>query len=117
MKPYGYPLLAATFLAAACSPSAPLSNREVDLAVEQSHQVVKAGEAVTFTARASGVAGRDDDIRWESSGGDLELLNDKERHARIDFDDPGTYTVTASLYVDGDLIDQERAMVRVEPLS
>jgi len=111
-------LLLSTLAAlSACSVSVPVSNQNVDLVVEQSHTLIKAGESVTFTAHATGVAGRDEEIKWETKGGDLYSLNDSERYARVEFDKPGMYAVQASLYVDGKLVDQERSMVQVEPVS
>jgi len=95
----------------------PVSNENVSLALEQSHTLVKAGESVTFTAHATGTAGRNEKIDWEARGGDLKSLNDSQRYARIEYDKPGLYTVLASLYVDGRLVDQEKAVVQVDPLS
>ncbi len=111
-------IIASVIAAAACSPRTPVSNRNVDLSMEQSHSLVKAGEAVTFTAHATGVSGRDEKIKWKAEGGgDLSSINGEERYARVEYDKPGTYAVVASLYVDGNLVDQERATVQVEPLS
>ena len=110
-------LSSCVFVALGCSPSAPISNENIALVLEQSHTIVKAGESVTFTARATGTAGREEKIKWEAKGGDLESLNDMERYARVEYDKPGVYTVLASLYVDGTLLDQEQAVVRVDPLS
>lgn len=100
-----------------CAPKAPISNEEVHFAVEQSHSLVKAGESVTFTAHATGTAGRKESIRWRTDGGELSLVNNMERYARVEYDKPGTYVVIASLYVDGNLVDEEQALVRVDPLT
>ena len=104
-------------LLGACSPKVPLTNANVNLLVEQSHQVLKPGESVTFTAHASGTAGRSEKIKWEAKGGDLENLNGMDRYARVQYDKPGTYVVSSSLLVDGVLVDQEVSTVRVEPLG
>ena len=105
------------FATIGCSATAPVSNQNVALVLEQSHTLVKAGESVTFTAHASGVAGRDEKIKWEAKGGDLESLNNSQRYARVEYDKPGDYAVVASLFVDGALVDQQQAIVRVDPLS
>lgn len=100
-----------------CASQVSVSDRNVDLALEQSHLKVKAGETVTFTARASGIAGRDETIRWESSGGELKHPNQMNRYAQVTYPHSGTYAVIAKLLVDGRTIDQERAIVTVEPLG
>ena len=81
-----------------CSQHVPVSNQNVIFALEQSHTLVKVGESVTFTARASGVSGRDEKIKWEAKGGDLESINNTERYARVEYTNPGTYAVLATLY-------------------
>ena len=103
-------------LISGCSARAPVSNADVALVVEQSHTLVKAGESVTFTAHATGTAGRKEKIKWESQGGDVELLNGMERYARVEYDKPGTYAVVASLYVDGSLVSRQNTVVQVDPL-
>ena len=101
---------------AGCVSTPPVSNINVALVLEQSHEVVKAGESVTFTAHATGVAGRDHEIKWKNEGGDFSSLGE-ERYARVQYDKPGIYSVTASLFLDGKLVDQRRAQVKVDPLS
>lgn len=119
MKVYIPMVIALALTTSACSDRrVAMSNENVDLAVEQSHTVIKVGESVTFTAHATGTAGRDEDIKWRTKGGgDLESLNDSERYARVTYKNPGQYAVLISLFVDGKLVDEERAMVQVEPLS
>ena len=116
IKPLGCSLMLAVLLGA-CAPRRPISNENIDLALEQSHTVVKVGESVTFTANATGIAGRSDKIRWESDGGSLQNPNNMDRYAQVKYSTPGLYDVTASLIVDGELVDQEVAKVRVEPLG
>ncbi len=100
-----------------CGPRAPVSNENIDLAVEQSHRVIKAGEIVTFTAHASGVAGREEKIKWESDSINLDTVNNSERYARATFEKPGIYSVTSKLYVDGKLLDSEKVFVEVQALK
>lgn len=110
-------LILALIFAAGCAPQAPVSNENVMLVLEQSHKVIKVGESVTFTARATGTAGRDEEIKWASSGGEMSQPNGMERYTRVTYEKPGSYSVQAKLYVDEKLVDQQQVLVQVDPLT
>ncbi len=76
--------IAVLLMCASCATRTPVSNENVMLALEQSHATITAGESVTFTARTTGTAGRKERIVREAKGGDIKLLNDMERYARVE---------------------------------
>ena len=80
-----------------------------------SHDIVS-GETVTLTARTQDTYGRDAKIRWTSTAGSLKTEQDG-RIARVKFDEPGTYTVRASLLVDGREVQSEMVEIHVKPVG
>ena len=58
-----------------------------------------AGETVTLTVRDQDTAGRDVNIEWSTSGGELTTERNN-RIARVRFDSPGVYTITGRMYAD-----------------
>lgn len=87
----------------------------VDLNLDVSSHDIIAGEVVTLTARTQDTYGRDSDIKWESTSGKI-TTEQKGRIARVKFDQPGTYSVSAILTVDGREAKRETAEIRVKPL-
>lgn len=67
--------------------------------VDASRERIMAGENVTFTATTTNTYGRDADIRWETTGGEIEDV-DGDRVKRVTFDEPGEYKVSADLLLD-----------------
>lgn len=74
-----------------------------------------AGEIATFTTESQNTLGRDAYVEWTSTGGQLQV-EDNGQTARAFFDQPGAYTVTAVLFVDGREVDRDSATVNVRPL-
>ncbi|HPO92637.1 MAG TPA: hypothetical protein PL072_04110 [Phycisphaerales bacterium] len=84
--------------------------------IEASQREIVAGEIVTLIARTKDTYGRDAEVRWSSTAGKLSTEQDG-RVARIRFDDVGTYTVKATLWVDGREVESDMVEVRVRPVS
>jgi PKD repeat protein len=74
------------------------------------------GEIVTFTTRSSNVAGRPTQIEWSTTGGQLSTEVDGQV-ARVQFERPGTYTVTARLLIDNQLVESDSKTVKVRSLQ
>ncbi|MDX2133000.1 MAG: hypothetical protein SFY69_13205 [Planctomycetota bacterium] len=104
--------------AQACQSSRTSSTGErlPSIAVEASSREVIAGELVTFIARSRDTYGRETEIRWRSTAGDIQTDQDG-RVARVKFDQPGTYSVSAVLIFDGREVERDTIEVRVRPLS
>ncbi len=84
--------------------------------VESSSREIVAGEIVTLTARTKDTYGRDAQVKWSSTAGKLQTEQDG-RVARVRFDETGTYTVKATLWVDGREVESDMIEVRVKPVS
>jgi len=73
---------------------------------------ILAGEVVTLTTRSENTLGRDAGVKWTSTGGDIKT-EDNGRIARVTFPNPGTYTVTGRLELDGQGTRTDSVDVRV----
>lgn len=89
---------------------------DVDFWIESSDDEVVAGELITFTAHSQDLVGRDADVEWTSTAGEIDTEEDG-RIARVKFDRPGAYTVTGRLMVDGGTIIEDSVDVEVRPIS
>ncbi|MEX2219131.1 MAG: hypothetical protein WD749_10275 [Phycisphaerales bacterium] len=87
----------------------------IGLKLEQTTRSIVAGEIVTVTARTENLLGRDASIRWLAPGGDLQT-EQNGRTARVRYDQPGTYTITAQLFADEREVRRDQVTVRVNPL-
>ncbi len=86
------------------------------ITIESSGRELMAGETATFIARSRDTYGRDARIRWSSTAGDVNVDQDG-RVARVTFKETGTYTVKATLSVDGQEVQTALAEVRVRPVN
>lgn len=86
------------------------------VSIESSGRDVMVGETATFIARTRDTYGRDADIRWSSTAGEMNEEQDG-RVARVRFKESGTYTVKATLLVDGREIQTAMTEVRVRPVN
>lgn len=84
--------------------------------VDASRERIVAGENVTFTATSSNTYGRDADVRWETTGGEIEKV-DGDRVQRVTFDEPGEYKVSADLLLDGKRVATDMVKVWVDPVE
>ena len=77
---------------------------------------VLAGDTVTLIARTKETYGRDARIEWSTTGGSLKT-EDNGRVARVRFETPGTYGVSAKLQVEGRQVAADMVDVRVNPVN
>lgn len=89
------------------------SNAGLD--IEASSDSIVSGETVTFVARTFDTYGRDAKVEWNTTAGDLKT-EESGRVARVKFDEIGTYTVSATLRVDGRDVARDMAEVRVRAI-
>jgi hypothetical protein len=76
---------------------------------------VYAGEIVTVTTETHNLLGRDAKVKWATTGGELKT-EDEGRIARVKFDRPGTYVVSAQLYSDDEMVQTQSVTINVRPL-
>lgn len=86
-----------------------------DLALRSSAREIYAGELVTVTAATQNLVGREADIQWTTTGGEL-TTEENGRIARVRFDRAGTYVVSAQLLLNGEVVRTDQTTVVVRPL-
>jgi plastocyanin len=91
------------------------ANESVDFWVEPSDTDIVAGEIITFTAHSQDLIGREADIEWTSTAGKVDT-EQNGRVARVTFEEPGAYTVTGRVLVEGTVIE-DSVDVEVRPIS
>jgi len=117
-------LMAAVSMAAlnACTtdpdPDEPAFGEEAQIGLDlnTSSRSMVVGETITFMAETKNLLGRDAEIEWYAPGGQIKT-EDAGRIARVHFENPGTYTVSARLFVDGEQVRRDAVTIRVQPLE
>ena len=94
----------------------PLADAQPQISLMASNKDIVAGEVSTFTVNSRNTLGRDAQVDWSSTGGDLKTA-ENDRIARVTFDEAGVFTVTATLIVDGREVDREMVNINVRPLK
>jgi hypothetical protein len=89
--------------------------QDISLRLQPSSRTMVAGEIITIKANTENLLGRDAEVEWFAPGGEIRT-EENGRIARVMFNDPGTYTVSARLFVDGALARRESVTVNVRPL-
>ncbi len=89
---------------------------KVDLTLETPRTAVAVGDTATVTARSKDTYGRNATVKWMTTGGKL-TTEENGRLARVKFDTPGTYTVTAYLMVDGQEVKRDSVNIEVRPTT
>lgn len=111
--------LAATALLGGCNTGggsrADAGVREPSIDINSSHKQIMVGESTTLTVASRNTVGHDAEVRWTSTGGNVEPI-DNGQIARATFDQPGTYTVTATLLLDGREVSRDSVDVSVRPI-
>ncbi|MDP1663123.1 MAG: hypothetical protein Q8L55_14495 [Phycisphaerales bacterium] len=74
------------------------------------------GDTATFIANTANTYGRDAKVKWTATGGKL-TTDDGGRVARVRFDETGTYTVKATLELDGNPQQTEAVDVHVRSVK
>jgi hypothetical protein len=113
----GAVVCAATLIAAGCQTTdrTSTSSPPVAFGIVASSDELVVGETATFTSRESNTYGRDVKIEWGTTGGTLDT-EQNGRVARVKFDRPGTYVVTATMHVEDEAVSSESVRVTVRPL-
>lgn len=88
----------------------------IGLNLETSARSMVVGEVITVMAKTENLLGRNAEIEWYAPGGEIQT-EDEGRIARVHFPDPGTYTVSARLFVDGDQVRRDAVTIRVKPIQ
>lgn len=86
------------------------------LALHPTAKEVYAGEIVTITTETRNLLGRDAEVKWATTGGELKT-EDQGRIARVKFDRAGTYVVSAQLYTDDEMVQTQSVTINVRPLN
>lgn len=85
-----------------------------EFSINSSAREIMVGETVTITTQSRNLMGRDVDVEWTSTGGDLSTERNGQI-ARVKFDKPGTYTVAATATFDNRVMT-DSVTVNVRPL-
>jgi len=85
------------------------------LSLTPTSRQIYSGEIATVTAHTANVGTQNAEIRWQTTGGQLNT-EQNNMVARVQFDRPGTYVVSAQLFVDGDLANTQSVTIEVLPL-
>jgi len=94
----------------------PLVEDRPQISLRSSNREIVEGDTTTLSVFSKNTLGRNAEVEWMTTGGDLRT-DDNSRIARLSFDAPGVYTVTARLLVDGQEVDRESANITVRPLK
>lgn len=86
------------------------------IAVVTSAREALVGDTVTFTVRTKDTYGRDANVHWTTNAASLKTEQDG-RIARVKFDEPGTYTVRATLQVDNADVSTDAVDIKVRPVN
>ena len=87
---------------------------EPQLALSTTQNSILEGETTTVFAETANLLGRDVQINWSTTLGQVQPSNDG-RMARFTSDQPGTAVITAEMNVDGQVL-RERTNVTVNAL-
>ncbi len=93
-----------------------VSQNNAGLDIQASSESIVVGETVTFIARSYDTYGRDAEVKWNTTAGDLKT-EENGRVARVTFKEVGTYTVSATLTVNGRETARDMEEVRVRSLN
>jgi hypothetical protein len=124
MRRFGVLLMAALSMTAlnACTadpdPVEPAFGDEAQIGLDlnPSSRSMVVGETITVMAETKNLLGRDVEIEWYAPGGEIKT-EDEGRIARVHFESPGTYTVSARLFADGKQVKRDAVTIRVQPLE
>ncbi len=87
---------------------------KVSIHLESAPREVIVGDTVTFIAHTTDTFGRNVKVNWSSTAGEVQT-DEGGRIARVKFNDAGTYSVKATLELDGRPVQSDMAEVRVRP--
>lgn len=85
----------------------------IDIAPGQEHVLV--GDTTTFIVKSRNTVGYDAEVQWTSTGGEIQSEQNGSI-ARARFDQPGVYTITSTLLIDGREVDRDAVNITVRPL-
>jgi len=97
-------------------PTRPIADTQPQITIVSSNREVAVGDTTTFTMNSKNTLGRNARVEWTTTGGTL-TTEDNGRIARVQFDQPGAYTVTSKLIVDDQIQDQDAITVTARPLA
>ena len=109
--------VAALLLTACDSGPEPAEMDDIVFDIDSSNSNPYAGEIVTFTVDAYNTLGKDTEVNWDITGGDIVKRSKDGAMIQVQFDDPGEYIVNADLIVEGDRIRHDDAKVKVSEIE
>jgi hypothetical protein len=93
----------------------PLIDQQPQVSIVPGNTNVVTGDSTTLTVTSRNTLGRNAKIEWTTTGGKLHTEQDG-RVARVQFDQPGAYTVTAKLRIGDYIADQDSVTINARPL-
>jgi hypothetical protein len=94
----------------------PLVEDRPQISLRASNREIVEGDTTTLSVFSKNTLGHNAEVEWLTTGGELNT-DDNSRVARVSFDAPGVYTITARLLVDGQEVDRESTNITVRPLK
>jgi plastocyanin len=89
------------------------ASQPVEFSLHPSTQAVTPGQSITVIARSANTLGHNTSVDWASTGGEMTTEQNK-RLARLKFDQPGAYTVSAVLRMDGNVVGSDSVEINVK---
>lgn len=103
--PAVFALVALTMVGCDTGPQS-VDTLQPQLALSTTQQSILEGETTTIFAETSNLLGRDVQVNWSTTLGQVEPAN-QGRMARFTSDQPGTAVVTAEMNVDGRILREQ----------
>lgn len=88
----------------------------MEISLTPASRSVVVGDTLTIASQTKNMVGREATIEWTTTGGEITPA-DNNRIARMKFDKPGTYTVTARALVNGVVVDSDSVDIHVRDLN
>jgi hypothetical protein len=98
-----------------CANMGTTTTNSAKLSTEATSHHIYEGEITTIVTRSMNTLGTDADIEWSTTGGKLDT-EQNGRIARVKFDKPGTFIITAKLKIKGQIVDTEQEEIQVSQL-
>jgi uncharacterized protein YfaS (alpha-2-macroglobulin family) len=92
-----------------------VAQNQPQISIVTANRTVAVGDTATLTVNSKNTLGQDAKLEWVTTGGKLTTEND-HRTAHVRFDQPGAYTITAKLMINGRVYDQDSVTMDAKAL-
>jgi hypothetical protein len=92
-----------------------VAENQPQITIVTANHNVAVGDTSTLTVNSKNTLGQSAKLEWSTTGGKL-TTEDDHRVAHVRFDQPGAYTITAKLLIDGRVYDQDSVTMEAKTL-